>query len=217
MQQQRSTRQRRPSWHEMSDLFIDEKQCIASFLALETAEILEGAKPANLINMPNRSRHCGRNLYTLWKSHGACLLRQSGLEFREIMERGQSVLLFIYHRRALEQTLARPNVRAFLAKAGHTHTADVEHTLDEMQRRIQSAPFPHEIGALLGYPLKDVAGFMGWAELPTSSGRTPWKIFGAPEKSLRLAEEFLNCRCRMAQRLTSCADPIECLKLARAA
>ncbi|MDO3376861.1 DUF3793 family protein [Geoalkalibacter halelectricus] len=208
--------QRRPSWQDFSARYSDEQECIASYLALETAEILHGLKPANLINLPNRPRRCGRNLHQLWKRHGRGLLEQSGLEFREVVERDHSVLLFIFNRQALEQTLARPNARAFLRKAGHAHAANLEQTLDELQRRIHSGAFPHEIGALLGYPLKDVAGFMGWARLP-SSAQGPWKIFGAPEQSLRLAQEFHNCRCRMAQRLSRCASAMECLRIDKAA
>ncbi|WP_305046793.1 DUF3793 family protein [Geoalkalibacter sp.] len=209
-------RNKRPIWNEFAARFRDEKDCLASFLALETAEILEGAKPANLLNLVNRERPCGRNLYKLWQRHGAELLRQSGLEYHVMAERGSSMLLFLYERAALEQTLARANVRALLSKAGHDAPADLQSTLETLHGRFLAGRIPHEIGALLGYPLKDVAGFMGWAALP-ASGQGPWKIYGAPEKSLRLAEAFLDCRCRMAHRLARCANPVECLKLARAA
>lgn len=216
MQKEKVATPKRPYWHELSGLFAEEKACIASFLALETAELIEGVKPANLLNITNRPRACGRNLYLLWKRYGAELLRQSGLDVREIADRGRGVLLFIYHRRALQGLLQRPNMKAFLARAGHENSADLGGILDALQARIQHDDFPHEIGALLGYPLKDVAGFMGWAALP-GTAQGPWKIFGAPEKSLRLAEEFLNCRCRMAQRLSRTVNPVDCLKLPCAA
>ncbi|WP_305042136.1 DUF3793 family protein [Geoalkalibacter sp.] len=216
MPNQRAALNKRPAWNEFAARFSDDQECLASFLALETAEILEGAKPANLLSIINRKRPCGRNLYQLWQRHGAALLSRSGLHFRVMAERGSSVLLLIYHRKTLLQTLARPNVRALLAKAGHADPADLECTLATLQRCFHGNGMPHEIGALLGYPLKDVVGFMGWAALP-NSGQGPWKIYGAPEKSLRLAEEFLDCRCRMARRLSCCASPVDCLKLARAA
>lgn len=216
MSLQQAALKRRPSWHEFAERFSDEKECLAAFLALETAEILEGAKPANLLSIVNRTRPCGRNLHQLWQRHGAELLGQSGLHVKVMAERGSSTLLLIYHRAALRQVLARPNVRALLAKAGHEEPADLDSTLARLQEGFRGSGMPHEIGALLGYPLKDVAGFMGWAALP-NSGQGPWKIYGAPEKSLRLAEEFLDCRCRMARRLSCCASPVDCLKLARAA
>jgi hypothetical protein len=216
MQNKKLVPPKRPCWHELSKLFADEKACLASFLALETAELIEGVKPANLLNIANRKQACGRNLYLLWKRFGTELLEQSGLEVREIIDRGRGVLLFIHHRSSLQRLLLRPNMKAFLVKAGHDNPSALDEILDALQERIQRDNFPHEIGALLGYPLKDVAGFMGWAELP-GTAQGPWKIFGAPEKSLRLAEEFLNCRCRMAQRLSGAVNPVECLKIACAA
>jgi hypothetical protein len=212
MQHLRSTANRRPAWFELASRFPDERECLASFLALETAEILEGVKPANLINIANHRRSCGRNLYTLWQRFGTALLLRSGLRVRQMAQRDNAVLLFIYHEQALAALLARKNVATFLGRAGYAATTDLDSTLAQLQGRIGSDGFPHEIGVFLGYPLKDVAGFMGLAPLPIT-GQGLWKIFGPPEKSLQLAETFLDCRCRMAQRLAHCATPVECLKL----
>ena len=65
----------------------------------------------------------------------------------------------------------------------------------------------------LGYPLKDVIGFMGWAPLPFSS-QGPWKIFGDPRESLGLAEAHRRSRSRKARQLDRCGDPIKCLEVA---
>jgi hypothetical protein len=212
MQHQSSTPNRRPAWFELGNRFADERECLASFLALETAEILEGVKPANLINIADRRRACGRNLHSLWRRYGAALLRRSGLRVREMAQRDDAVLLFIYHEASLVELLSRKNVATFLGKAGYGNTADLETTLAQLQGRMDGDGFPHEIGVFLGYPLKDVAGFMGLAPLPVT-GQGLWKIFGPPEKSLQLAETFLDCRCRMARRLARCATPVECLKV----
>jgi hypothetical protein len=212
MQQQRSTLKKRPLWNDLAPHFADERECLASFLALETAEVLEGKKPANLLNIGSRPQACGKNLYPLWKRHGAALLRRSGLAVREMVDRGDSVLLFIYCPAALTALLAQRNVRILLGRAGYEITPDIEATLTELQSRLAGESFPHEIGIFLGYPLKDVVAFMGWVPLPfTSQG--PWKIYGAPEKSLSLAETFLECRCRMASRLACCSTPVDCLKV----
>jgi hypothetical protein len=76
--------------------------------------------------------------------------------------------------------------------------------------RFAGRAFPHEIGVFLGYPLKDVAAFMGWVRIPFAC-QGPWKIYGDPRESLRLAETFRCCRRSMAQRLTCCASPLDCL------
>ena len=212
MQHHRSDEKRRPIWHDLAERFADERECLASFLALEAAEVLDGEKPANLINVANRRRTCGRNLYRMWQRHGATLLRQGGLAVRELADRGDSLLLLLYRPQPLAALLARPNVVGFLRKAGYTNPADPQTSLTELQSRISAEGFPHEIGVFLGYPLKDVAGFMGWAPLPfTCQG--PWKIYGDPTGSLGLAEAFRQSRCRMARRLARCATPVDCLQV----
>lgn len=209
---ERSLVRRRPDWQELSRRFPDDRDCLASFLVLETAEVLEGAKPGNLVNITNRYRPCGRNLYSLWKKYGSGLLRESGLEVRELADRGSSVLLFLYRSDQLRSLLARKSVSVILRKAGYTEPADPEKTLTELESRLSGDCFPHEIGVFLGYPLKDVIGFMGWARLSYAC-QGPWKIFGDPSESLRLAEVHRECRCRMSQQLTSGCNPRDCLRI----
>ncbi|WP_255396966.1 DUF3793 family protein [Geobacter sp. DSM 9736] len=86
---------------------------------MEAAEVLEGAKPANLVNVVSRRRPCGRNLYELWKKHGSNILQQSGLEVGELVDRGDSVLLFLYRSDALRSLLALKSVGTILLKAGY--------------------------------------------------------------------------------------------------
>jgi hypothetical protein len=159
----------RPMWQELSRQFPDDRDCLACYLALETAEVLEGVKPANLVNVVNKPRSCGRNIYVLWKNQGSALLQHSGLEAIEFVDRGDSVLLFLYRRSELMALLARRSVAIILRKAGYTDPANLEKTLVQLQARFSKGDFPHEIGVFLGYPLKDVIGFMGWAQLPFSS------------------------------------------------
>ena len=203
--------QRRSSWSELSPRFAGDRECLASFLALEAAEVLQDAKPANLIGIVNRRRACGRNPYRLWKALGSGLLAESGLAARELADRKDSLLLLVYSPSSVASLLQRPDARAVLRKAGYGDHADPEPFLDELASRIRAGRFPHEIGVLLGYPLKDVAAFMGLVSLPFAC-QGPWKIYGDPRKSLCLAETFRTCRALMAEQLTSCATPFDCLR-----
>lgn len=211
MYQHRDDRQRRPLWHDLAERFADERDCLAAFLALETAEVLDGDKPANLINVPNRRRPCGRNLYQLWRRHGAALMGQSTLVVRELVDRGDSLLLLFYQPQTLAALLAKANVAGFLLQAGYPRPVVVDSALAELQERFATMGFPHEIGVFLGYPLKDVAGFLGWVKLPVTC-QGPWKIYGNPGKSLALADGFRACRRRMAYRLSRCAAAVDCLR-----
>jgi len=202
----------RPIWHELSQRFPDDSDCLACYLALETAEVLEGVKPANLVNVINKPRSCGRNIYLLWKNQGTTLLQQSGLEAIEFIDRGDSVLLFLFRRSELIALLAQKSVDIILRKAGYVELDDLDKTLAQLQSRFTEGNFPHEIGVFLGYPLKDVVGFMGWAQLPFSL-QGPWKIFGDPRKSLSLAEIHRKCRSHKAHQLNYCDNPLNCLKI----
>lgn len=201
---------RRPVWHDLAERFAEPRECLASFLALEAAEVLAGEKPANLIGIANRSRACGRNLYILWKQWGAMVLGKSGLGVRELSDRGDSLLLLIYRPETLEALLRRPSASAVLARAGYGTASGLDEVLRELSARIAGHGFPHEIGVFLGYPLKDVLAFMGLVRIPFVC-QGPWKIFGDPRESLRLAEVFRCCRARMAERLNSCASALDCL------
>ncbi|GFO64727.1 DUF3793 family protein [Geomonas paludis] len=206
-----SSRMTRAAWQDFAGLYPTDEACLASFLALELAEVLQGAKPANLVCLSNKRRSCGRNLYLLWKEHGAALLEESGLKVRVLDDRGSSILLLLYSQEALGALLAQKSVRSILDKAGYDNVHDFDAVLDELEARVTGEGFPHEIGVFLGYPLKDVIGFMGWAPLAfTCQG--PWKIFGKPEQSLRLAECHRECRSRMSQRLASGCNPLDCLR-----
>ncbi len=200
----------RLAWQDVAGRFDDPRECLASFLALEAAEVIAGEKPANLLGIANRRRPCGRNLYTLWKEWGVEVLAESGLAVRKLADRGNSILLLIYRQEALGELVRRPSASAVLARAGYGDVSDLGGVLGELTSRMEGDSFPHEIGVFLGYPLKDVAAFMGLVRIPFAC-QGPWKIFGDPRESLRLAEVFRCCRARMAEHLVGCESARECL------
>jgi hypothetical protein len=210
-----NNQQIQPHWHSVVRRFPEARDCLASFLAYESAEILAGVKPASLINLVDRPHHCGRNFYRLWKECGPALLEQSGLVGRELVDRGDSLLLLVYAPSLLDALLQRSATRAMLHRAGYAQTAETTAVLAELQQRCRGGEgFPHEIGIFLGYPLKDVAAFLGWAAIPfTVQG--PWKIYGQPEKSLDLAATHQRCREHMVRKLARCGRPEECLSAPR--
>ena len=62
------------SWSSITVKFPIERDCLASYVAWQAAEVLMGVKPANLVNVTNRTLPCGRNLATLWDDHNAEVL-----------------------------------------------------------------------------------------------------------------------------------------------
>ncbi len=200
------------SWDQVGHRYGEGRDCLASFLLYHSAEVLEGVKPGNLISLRQQVHRCGRNLYALWQQHGPQLLAEAGLSFRIMARRKGSLLLFLYRRDLICDLLARGSSRAILRRAGYAPDLPLEQTLDELQSRM-GEDFPHEIGLFLGYPAKDVVGFMGWTELPCTGGAL-WKIYGDPTHSLELDACFRQCRCSMVQRLSGESYPLRLLKAA---
>ena len=200
---------RRAAWRDLAARFCDPRECLASYLALESAEVIAGVKPANLISISNQAYPCGRNPYQLWKRWGHEIVEATSLDVHVLTDRGNSVLILLYQPEALHALLGTSAVRAILRRAGYTEDMNLHTLLGRLSNRISSGTFPHEIGIFLGYPLKDVVGFMGLARIPfTCQG--PWKIYGNPDASLKLAETFRWCRNRMADGLINCTSPFEC-------
>ena len=201
----------RPSWSKLARRYADDRDCLAAFLALEGAEVLAGVKPGNLVNVADRRRPCGRNLHTLWRTHGKPLLSVTGLHALELHDRGSSVLLFLYDERRLHELLQQKAVRTILGKCGYSDPSSLAVTLRELQARTGGNTFPHEIGIFLGYPLKDVLAFMGSIRIPYVC-QGPWKIYGNPQQSLALASCYRECRYRMGCHLAEGIDPLQCLR-----
>ena len=68
-----------------------------------------------------------------------------------------------------------------LRKAGYAGEIDLDYVVVRVGFPFRSGAVPHEIGIVLGYPLKDVAGFMGISRREFSC-QGPWKIYGNPER-----------------------------------
>ncbi len=200
----------RPSWLWIAHRYSSEVDCLAAFIALEAAEVLAGEKPSVLIGIPDRPRSCGRNLHHLWQEHGHEVMERSCLVSREIRRDSGFLQLFLYVPENLSRYLARRDVSAMLRRVGYREPFSVEHALEQLEQRMGSAAFPHEIGIFLGYPLKDVAAFMGWIRLPFAC-QGPWKMYGDPRASLGLAERFRACRRGMADRLATASSALECV------
>jgi hypothetical protein len=191
--------------------FPEERDCLASFLVLEAAEVLAGVKPANLVQLRNRLQPCGRNLHQLWQEHGTALLADSPLEALTLRCKDSGDLMLYYSPELLQVHLQHPEREAFLKQQGY-QSVDLKEALSELNRRFQAGTeMPHEIGLFLGYPLKDVAGFMGCSDKPCTACRM-WRIYGDPEASLALSDRYANCRRGMAAQLCGIHDPIALLR-----
>ena len=176
------------------------------FLLCKTAPVRGGVKPGELL----RVRHCYRscspegNHLCLYRGRIFALLKLDYLELRR--ERDSSLVLF-YHKEALCTVLAHPENQAVLGPHGYPFCGPIELFLDVLKQRFRSEHIPHEVGAFLGYPAKDVLGFIGkLPKTPVSGGN--WQVFGDAGESVARMQLYRRVE-RMARNLLDRSDNLE--------
>ena len=182
----------------------DHRKELLRFLLVKTAAVRSGLKPAELL----RVRHC----YRMRNAEGFqfCLYRRDifhtlRLDYLELRAEPQSSLALFYHPERLCQELALPEKRAILTRCGYPENATTETLLTMLRERFSREFLPHEVGVFIGYPAKDVVGFMD--KLPrTPVHRGGWLVFGNPEESLSRMQLYRQIE-RFADRtLDTCTD-----------
>ena len=72
--------------------------------------------------------------------------------------------------------------------------------IDILVDKLHSNEFPHEIGIFLGYPLKDVVGFMGYGNYKFYKTKN-WRVYGDPSVSEKVYNSFVSDRNKMKELL----------------
>ena len=199
-------------WTKLTHRFPDEQQCLASFIAWQAAEVIAGAKPANLINILDRELVCGRNMSKLWDKHKTSVLKNGNIRGLVLKKKSVRQLVLIFNPKKLEMALGKIPIKKALGALGYEYK-NVEEALGQLLARMQEAIFPHEIGFFLGYPTKDVYGFMGLCELPVT-GNSPWKMYGKLDSSLAVLNKHIAARDVIVNALYSGKDPVALIKKA---
>ncbi len=84
----------------------------------------------------------------------------------------------------------------FLKFIGYPSEYNLDSYIDLLVDKLHSKDFPHEIGIFLGYPLKDVVGFMGYGNYKFCKTRY-WKVYGDESISDNVYNKFLYHRSKM--------------------
>lgn len=163
---------------------IDEahRKELLKFLLVKTAAVRQGIKPAELL----RVRHCYEGVNA--EGLHVCLYRSDiygilGLDYIELKVEKESSLVLFYHPAILDATLAEKRNRRWLVRLGYPENGTTGELLAELRLRWAGKDMPHEVGVFIGYPLKDVAGFM--RRIPaTPVHHGAWRVYGGADESL---------------------------------
>jgi hypothetical protein len=181
--------QRELTWVDLINRFPSQHECLAAFVVSSAAEVIAGVKPANLIRIVRRTLACGRCMHQLWLEHGAEVLQHSALQFVTLRSDDDGVSLLFYRPELLTKRLSSRTMQTFLAGFGYPQPLTLDTALAHLQKVCQVEESPDEIGMFLGYPAKDVRGFIAGMSRPWQ-GRCLWRVYGPPGRSLRLYKRY---------------------------
>lgn len=162
------------------------RESLLKFLLVKTAPVMLKVRPAVLLRLTtkcvksNAFRH-----YDQFCLHQEEIISKIGTDFMIMQNNGSDIQVMFFDRTELKRTLGQTKIKEYLRECGYDITASPDECLAELRQRFCKAEFPHEIGLFLGYPLKDVRGFIEKRNEAMSFPRALWRIFGDPAESLR--------------------------------
>lgn len=204
---------------------MDYKSCpkfnqFLRYLLIKSAPVLLSRKPGVLLRLTNCGLAAGGRKYDLFCRHRQQIPLLLGLECAVLRNDGRESLCLFFDRRKVLSTLARPENGDFFRTLGYD-TGKAETVFRELLSRCRKGDaFPHEIGVVLGYPLKDVMGFMRDVASCAAVPRGLWRVCGDPGESrqamaeFRLAEEQMHRALKPHLPLTAALMAVERLKRA---
>lgn len=177
------------------------------WLTIALAPTIQGSKPSTILSLVDSHY---RSMLALWRHHGYAFIEQTMIRFRILRQAPSMEIVLFYRYDALEKCLQDDLHQQFLAGRGYPVTEGIEACLTVLEQRFQSA-CPHEIGLLLGIPLKDVLGFMGLSNLPLTC-RKEWCIYGDPADSMVRMQKFAEDRSLISRCLVDGMNVLDILR-----
>jgi len=154
-------------------------------LLIRLSPTILGVKPAELLNVKLGDLDKCR-LY--FQEYGSIKFIEIK-DFANIYRRQ----LFFYHPEYLSEVLKQKANQLFLKEVGYPLNFELNMYLKILIKKLQSNVFPHEIGIFLGYPLKDVLGYMGVVPLKLVKIKG-WKYYGSENLSTIQYQKYLKAR-----------------------
>lgn len=159
------------------------------------APVLIGAKPAEILSFPSDEKQ-KQKLESIKTS-----IKCSKLLFKEFSYCSKCTKLFIYNPQAVNETLQDKRNQRFLLQLGYPTDYSLDAYIDTLMHKMGAGIIPDEIGVFLGYPLKDVMGFIGHKSLKLTKVKG-WRVYGDPRLSDQKYNDFMEAKESVKQLLT---------------
>jgi len=176
----------------------------SAWLAIELAATICGSKPSTILTLIDTKQQA---LLNMWKEHGREVLSNTLVRFISLRSTTNKETILFYRSDVLEKCITNTHHKKFLQHLGYRVEEGVDSCLALLKKRFQCC-CPHEMGVLLGIPLKDVLGFMAMTNLPQTC-RKEWCIYGNQEVSLAVMQKFAEDRSFVSCMLAEGIKPYE--------
>ena len=154
------------------------------YLLVKSSPVMMKVKPAMLVRISNCFKVRDFQAYEVFCSHQQAILDTLALDYMIMKNNGKDMQVMFYDPETLSNVLATTEKKEFLETMGYEVNFTTKEYLEELRSRFISQEFPHEIGVFLGYPLKDVKGFINDYDSGFSVTQGRWRIFGDASESL---------------------------------
>ena len=156
--------------------------------------VILGSKPAEIINVPGSKEDKKIKLSQIEAFFSNC----SRITYRIITTHDGGKRVLFINEKSMEKVLVNKRCINLLKFVGYSSDYELNDYVDELVFRLQSEEFPHEIGVFLGYPLKDVLGFMGYGKNELVEVKN-WRIYGDKEISYEVYNNFMRDKAIMKE------------------
>lgn len=163
------------------------------WLFIQVSGVIFGGKSGELLIL---KKDCFHIPFDNALEHIGSFCKSWKLRYSVLVLNGSSLKIIIYNEEAVNLRLKKASKKILHCHLKYPFGLSSQSFLHELSARWQSSGrVPHEIGIALGYPLKDVWGFMGLNNF-RCNGSCGWQIFGDPEPSIKTRARYKNARRR---------------------
>ncbi|SKC80959.1 DUF3793 family protein [Maledivibacter halophilus] len=185
-----------PNCKETCILAYKNKDRFITWLVEILGPVLMGSKPAELLSFSKYEKDKFKKIQDIERHIGKC----KRIEYKLFRYKNDSIKILFYNPRALDRSLKEYRNMKFLKSLGYPKEYDLDEYIQFIVNKMVDGIIPHEIGVFLGYPLKDIIGFIGHPSLKLTKIRG-WRVYGDPRLSDKRLHEFLEAKSKIKRML----------------
>lgn len=165
---------------------MDNREYFCNFISYNLALVSARLKPSITLNL---IKDLDRDIFSLWTIYGKDYLKELKLNYIELRETNNSLVILIYDKELLSKYIDKQDNINFLRSIGYDIEVCVDKYLKTLSERYKKYKCPHELGVFLGYPLNDVIDFMNCSNKKCLACGY-WKVYNSCNRAEKIFNLF---------------------------